>query len=254
VIALAVDVIEKTVAGAIRWLLRGRRGTSITRGEVLRQLYQIGNRSLLFVCVTLGFLGMVLVFQTCLQVNRITGDLSQVGAEFIKILVHEFGPSLTAMMLATRVGAGIAAEIGSMVVTEQIDALRMNGVDPVDYLIVPRFLASLVMTGVLTTIGVAAAIGMGALTAYYSFHLNPVVFLDPSHVRLGDLATGVMKCAAYGAAVPIVAGIAGLSARGGSEGVGTATTRAVISASFVVILLDFLLSGFALFTFQRGGL
>ncbi|MCU1282052.1 MAG: hypothetical protein JWM53_5598, partial [bacterium] len=177
-IALAADVVQKTFAGSLRWLARGRRGTSITRGEVLRQLYQIGNRSLLFVCVTLGFLGMVLVFQTCLQVNRITGDLSQVGAEFIKILVHEFGPSLTAMMLATRVGAGIAAEIGSMVVTEQIDALRMNGVDPVDYLIVPRFLASLVMTGVLTTIGVAAAIGMGALTAYYSFHLNPIVFLD----------------------------------------------------------------------------
>jgi phospholipid/cholesterol/gamma-HCH transport system permease protein len=109
------------------------------------------------------------------------------------------------------------------------------------------------MTGALTTIGVGAAILMGALTAYYSFHVNPVVFLDPSHVRLGDLATGVMKCAAYGAAVPIVAGICGLGARGGSEGVGTATTRAVISASFVVILLDFLLSGFALFTFQRGG-
>src|SRR6185503_8282780 len=143
-VALSVEVVEKTFLGALRWLLRGRRGASITRGEVLRQLYQIGNRSLLFVCVTLGFLGMVLVFQTCLQVNRITGDLSQVGAEFIKILVHEFGPSLTAMMLATRVGAGIAAEIGSMVVTEQVDALRMNGVDPVDYLIVPRFLASLV--------------------------------------------------------------------------------------------------------------
>ncbi|HEX9103476.1 MAG TPA: ABC transporter permease, partial [Polyangia bacterium] len=165
-IALSVEVLEKTIAGALRWVARGRRGTSITRGEVLRQLYQIGNRSLLFVCVTLGFLGMVLVFQTCLKVNRITGDLSQVGGEFLKILVHEFGPSLTAMMLATRVGAGIAAEIGSMVVTEQVDALRMNGVDPVDYLIVPRFLASLVMTGVLTTIGVGAAIIMGALTAY----------------------------------------------------------------------------------------
>jgi phospholipid/cholesterol/gamma-HCH transport system permease protein len=157
------------------------------------------------------------------------------------------------MMLATRVGAGIAAEIGSMVVTEQIDALRMNGVDPVDYLIVPRFLASLVMTGVLTTIGVGAAIIMGALTAYYSFHLNPIVFLDPSHVRIGDLLTAIMKCGAYGAAIPIVAGVCGLSARGGSEGVGVATTRAVISASFVVIVLDFFLSGFALFTFQRGG-
>src|SRR5207237_8824487 len=98
-----------------------------------KQLYQIGNRSLLFVAVTLGFIGMVLVFQTCLQINRVTGDLSQVGAEFVKILVHEFGPTLTAMMLATRVGAGIAAEVGSMVVTEQVDALRMCTVDPIDY-------------------------------------------------------------------------------------------------------------------------
>ena len=220
-------------------------------GEVLRQMYQIGNKSLLFVCVTLGFIGMVLVFQTCLQVNRITGDLSQVGAEFIKILVHEFGPSLTAMMLATRVGAGIAAEIGSMVVTEQVDALRMNNVDPIDYLIVPRFIASLVMTGVLTSIGVTVALVMGALTAWSSFHLNPVVFMDPSHVHWGDLGTGIVKCAAYGAAIPIVAGFCGLGARGGSEGVGAATTRAVITSSFVVIVLDFVISGIALFTVQR---
>jgi phospholipid/cholesterol/gamma-HCH transport system permease protein len=240
-------VLFGAVAGALRWL-----GGKRTRGEVLKQMFQIGNRSLLFVCVTLGFIGMVLVFQTCLQVNRITGDLSQVGAEFIKILVHEFGPSLTAMMLATRVGAGIAAEVGSMVVTEQIDALRMNGVEPIDYLIVPRFLASVVMTGVLATVGVAVALGMGALTAYYSFHLNPVVFIDPSHVRPADLVTGTVKCAFYGGAIPIVAGWCGLGARGGSEGVGTATTRAVIASSFVVILLDFVISGVALLTWQGG--
>ena len=235
-------VFTRTIAGAI--------AQRQPRGEVTRQMYQIGNKSLLFVCVTLGFIGMVLVFQTCLQVNRITGDLSQVGGEFIKILVHEFGPSLTAMMLATRVGAGIAAEIGSMVVTEQIDALRMNNVDPIDYLIVPRFLASIVMTGVLAAVGVAVALGLGAMTAYFSFHLNPVVFFDPSRVRYGDLVTGIVKCAAYGGAIPIVAGFCGLQARGGSEGVGQATTRAVISSSFAVIVLDFVLSGVALFTWQ----
>ncbi|HEY7958004.1 MAG TPA: ABC transporter permease [Polyangia bacterium] len=235
----------RTVAGA----LAGRQ----PRGAILEQMYQIGNKSLLFVCVTLGFLGMVLVFQTCLQVSRITGDLSQVGGEFIKLLVHEFGPSLTAMMLATRVGAGIAAETGSMVVTEQIDALRMNNVDPIDYLIVPRFVASVVMTGVLAVVGVAVAIGMGALTAYASFHLNPVVFLDPSRVRPGDLLTGLLKCVAYGCAIPVVAGFCGLGARGGSEGVGAATTRAVISSSFVVILIDFVISGIAMFTWQAGG-
>jgi phospholipid/cholesterol/gamma-HCH transport system permease protein len=244
-LALMRQVVLGTAAGAL-----ARRQP---RGEVLKQMYQIGNRSLLFVCVTLGFIGTALVFQTCLQVNRITGDLSQVGGEFIKILVHEFGPSLTAMMLATRVGAGIAAEIGSMVVTEQIDALRMNHVEPIDYLIVPRFFASVVMTGVLAAVGVAVALFMGALTAYSSFHLNPVLFFDVSRVHYGDLLTGVVKCAAYGAAIPVVAGFCGLAARGGSEGVGQATTRAVIWSSFVVIVLDFVISGVALFTWQGGG-
>jgi phospholipid/cholesterol/gamma-HCH transport system permease protein len=168
------------------------------------------------------------------------------------MLIHEFGPSLTAMMLATRVGAGIAAEIGSMVVTEQIDALEMNNIDPIDYLIVPRFTASVVMTGVLAAIGVTAALAMGALTAYSSFHLNPSVFFDVSHVHPGDLITGVVKCIAYGAAIPVVAGFCGLDARGGSEGVGNATTRAVISSSFAVILLDFIISGIALATWQSG--
>ena len=248
-IALAVlgrllHVMGLTLRGA----LRSRREP----GELVRQLYQVGNRSVLFIMVTLGFIGMVLVFQTCLQINRVTGDLSQVGAEFAKILVHEFGPSLTAMMLATRVGAGIAAEVGSMVVTEQVDALRMCGVEPVEYLIVPRFLACLLMTLVLSVIGTAVALGMGGLTAYQSFHVSPGVFFDLSRVRLGDVATGAIKCVAYGAAIPIISGFCGLEARGGSEGVGWATTRAVVSSSFAVIVLDFLISGVALFTLQAG--
>ena len=125
-------------------------------GEVARQMHQVGNKSLLFVAITLGFLGMVLVFQTCMQIGRITGDLSQVGAEFLKVAVHELGPTLTASMLATRVGAGIAAEVGSMQVTEQVDALRMCGVDPVSYLVVPRLLASIVMMPVLATLAWSA--------------------------------------------------------------------------------------------------
>jgi phospholipid/cholesterol/gamma-HCH transport system permease protein len=227
--------------------LRGRREP----GEVVAQMYQIGNKSLLFIAVTLGFIGMVLVFQTCLQLNRVTGDLSQVGAEFTKIMVHEFGPTLTAMMLATRVGAGIAAEIGSMVVTEQVDALRMSAVDPIEYLIVPRFLASLVMTAVLAVFGVVVALALGTLTAKLSFRVNPKLFLDASHVEWGDFVVGASKCLAYGAAIPVVSGYCGLSARGGSEGVGWATTRAVIGSSFTVIVLDFLLSGFG-YVFLQG--
>jgi phospholipid/cholesterol/gamma-HCH transport system permease protein len=214
------------------------------KGEVVKQMYQIGNRSLLFVGVTLGFIGMVMTYQTCLQINRVTGDLSQIGPEFIKILVHDLSPTLTAMMLATRVGAGIAAEVGSMKVTEQVDALRMSGVAPVDYLIVPRFLASIIMTVVLTVFGAVVAYVAGGLTAHASFGLNPEAYYDLSRVNFTHLGLGLSKSLAYGAAIPIISGFCGLRAKGSSEGVGWATTAAVLGSSLAVILIDFVISGF----------
>jgi len=155
-------------------------------------------------------------------------------------------------MLACRVGAGIAAEIGSMMVTEQVDALRMCGVEPVVYLIVPRFVASIVMTLVLYVFGLAVCVITGTLSAYYSFHVNPQVFVDFGRVGFGDVMTGLLKCAVYGAAIPVVSGYCGLSARGGSEGVGRATTSAVIGSAFACTVLDFVLSGLAYFTLQAG--
>jgi phospholipid/cholesterol/gamma-HCH transport system permease protein len=244
-----LEVARLTARGAARSLVPGR-GRGGLEGEALRQMFEVGNRSVLFVCVTLGFIGMVLVYQTCLQVNRVTGDLSQVGGEYLKLLIHEFGPTLTAMMLATRVGAGIAAEIGSMVVTEQVDALRMSGVEPVEYLVVPRFLAALAMQGVLTILGTGVAVLMGMATAYASFHVNPTIFLDPSKVQAGDLLIGFTKAMVYGASIPIVSGYCGLEAGGGSQGVGQATTRAVIASSFVIILEDFVISGVGFLTVQ----
>jgi phospholipid/cholesterol/gamma-HCH transport system permease protein len=119
----------------------------------------------------------------------------------------------------------------------------MSAVDPIEYLIVPRFVASLVMTGVLAVFGVVVAVALGALTAKLSFRVNPALFIDLSRVTFADLAVGVSKCISYGAAIPIVSGYCGLTARGGSEGVGWATTRAVIGSSFAVIVLDFILSG-----------
>ena len=119
-----------TIAGIVRFRRGARR-----KGDIARQMYAIGNRSLVFIIVTLGFIGMVMTYEACLQLQRVgIADYSQVGGQYIKLIVTDFGPTLTAMMLATRVGAGIAAEIGSMKVTEQVDALRMSGVLPIDYL------------------------------------------------------------------------------------------------------------------------
>jgi phospholipid/cholesterol/gamma-HCH transport system permease protein len=240
-------VFVSTLAGIIRGFTARKDRRGRPKGELVRQLHQVGNKSLLFIAVTLGFIGMVMTYEACNQLSRITGDYSQVGSQYIRLIVSDFGPTLTALMLATRVGAGIAAEIGSMKVTEQIDALRMSGVLPIDYLIVPRFIACVIMTLMLSVLGGLVMYGAGGLTAQYTFGVNPNIFFDLDLLRPRHLALGVIKALAYGAAIPVVAGFCGLRARGSSEGVGWATTAAVIGSSFAVIILDFVLSAAALF-------
>ncbi|MBK7582307.1 MAG: ABC transporter permease [Myxococcales bacterium] len=212
-------------------------------GAVARQMYEIGNKSLVFLCVVMGFIGMILVFQAGLQAKRVVPDLSLLGATFLELLVRDLAATLSALMLATRVGAGIAAEIGSMVVTEQVDALRMCAADPIDYLIVPRFKASIVMTTMLVVLAAAVAFSTGMWTGYAFFDINPRTFINMSLVDKGDLIIGLTKCFAYGTAIPVVSGYCGLSTFGGSEGVGWATTRAVVNSSLAVIILNFFISG-----------
>lgn len=228
-----------TLVRTLRAIAAGKR----ERGSVVAQLYEIGNRSTLFLCTVMGFIGMILVYQGGVQTLRIVPDLSRLGASFIELLIRDLAASICALMLATRVGAGMAAEIGSMVVTEQVDALRMCAADPIDYLIKPRFIASLVMTLILVVIAGTVAFLTGMWTAQVSFGINPRTFADTSLVDSGDVIVGASKCVAYGAAIPIVSGWCGLNAHGGSEGVGSATTRAVVGSSLAVIALDFLLSG-----------
>ncbi len=227
------------LARTLHWTLRGRPEP----GATLRYCYEIGNRSVFFLSVTMGFIGMILVFQSALQALRVVPDLTMLGATYLEILVRDLAASLGAMMLATRVGAGIAAEIGSMVVTEQVDALRMCGVDPVNYLIVPRFKASIIMTGVLIVWGGAVSFAAGAATAYFLFDVRLSTFANPVLLDRGDLIIGLAKCVAYGAAIPVVSGWCGLGTFGGSEGVGWATTRAVVNSSLAVIILNFFISG-----------
>jgi phospholipid/cholesterol/gamma-HCH transport system permease protein len=227
------------------YVARGRR----EKGAVVQQMHAIGNESLFFVSITMGFIGMILVYQSGLQARRIIPDFSMLGATYLELLVRDLAASLGALMLATRVGAGIAAEIGSMVVTEQIDALRMCAADPIDFLIVPRFLASLVMTTVLIVWAGAIAFATGAITANVAFDVPLRTFCNMSLIGWSDLATGLAKCVAYGGAIPIVSGYCGLSTFGGSEGVGWATTRAVVNSSLAIIILNAIISTGSLLLF-----
>src|SRR5262249_35596441 len=138
-------------------------------------------------------------------------EYSQLGGTYLELLVRDLAATLTALMLATRVGAGIAAELGSMVVTEQIDALRMCAADPIDFLVVPRFVAGLTTTVALVVWACAIAFGTGALTAHVAFDVPFATFFNASLIRWSDVATGVLKAVAYGAAIPVVSAHCGLS-------------------------------------------
>lgn len=233
------------LAQTLHYTFRGKR----EKGAVVQQLFEIGNRSLFFICTTMGFIGMILVYQAGLQAKRIVPDYQMLGATYLELLVRDFAASIGALMLATRVGAGIAAEIGSMVVTEQVDALRMCAADPIDFLIVPRFLASILMTTMLIILAGTVAFCAGAATGYFAFEIPIATFFNFRLVDAGDLITGLTKCVAYGAAIPIVSGYCGLSTFGGSEGVGWATTRAVVNSSLAIIILNFLISSAAFIVF-----
>lgn len=237
--------VYRLFARTLYYVVRGHRA----RGATVQQLYLVGNKSLFFMTTVMGFLGMITVFQAGLQLERVVPDTSQLGASFAELLVRNFGPDIGAMMLATRVGAGIAAEIGSMAVTEQLDALRMSAADPIDFLVVPRFLASLVMTAVLVIWGAAVAEGVGLLTGWFVFDIRPGTFFNLVMVDVGDVVVGLTKCVAYGAAIPLLSAHMGLGAYGGSEGVGRATTNAVVASSFAVIVLNAVISaaGFLVF-------
>jgi phospholipid/cholesterol/gamma-HCH transport system permease protein len=222
-----------------RLIVRGR----IPWRSVMEQGHVIGNGSIGFITVTLGFLGLISVYQAALQIQQIVPDFTMLGAAFLSMLLREFAPTITGLMIATRVGSGIAAELGSMTVTEQVDALRMCNADPIEYLIVPRTLACAVMMVMLTIYGTAIAYFCGMICADLAFGVNYRTFLNLQLATTDDVIIGVAKAFSYGVAIPIIAGQAGLSAKGGSEGVGWATTSAVVNTSFAVIVLDFILSG-----------
>jgi len=224
--------LKATIQGRFRWR------------AVMDQMQVVGMESLVFIMGAIGFLSMILVVQSGTQIERILPDFGLLGPSIIELLVKQFGPTVTALMIATKVGTGIAAEIGSMVVTEQVDALKMSNTDPIEHLVVPRFIACTVMLLVLTIFAVSVGILVSLLTAKIEFGVNPISFWDLQFVQSHDIIMAICKCISMGLVIPIIAAQAGFQARGGSEGVGWATTRAVVNASLAVIVLDFFWSAF----------
>lgn len=226
-------------AHAARALARGRRDWS----EWFRQAEQIGVRSLGVASITTVFTGMVLALQTAYSLPDI-GVKYYIGAVVSKSLVRELGPVLVALIVGGRVGAGMTAELGTMKVTEQIDALRSMAADPVAKLVVPKLVATVVMLPTLAVLGNVLGILGGLFIAVTqlnlsgSFYLNDVV----TALNFNDVVSCLGKSAVFAYFIALVGCYNGLHATGGADGVGRATTDTVVQASILILVSDFFLT------------
>lgn len=211
--------------------------------ELLRQMVRVGWDSIPVVFLTCLFTGMVLALQTGIALERFGAKL-YVGSVVGLSLVRELGPVLTALMVGGRVGAGITAEIGAMQVTEQVDAIRSMGADPVQKLVLPRVLATCIALPLLTILADVLGIFGGMVIAVNQFGLSADFYLSTitSTVTVEDMLSGVSKTVVFGWIIAMVGCHTALATTGGTVGVGRSTTRAVVLASITVLISDFFLT------------
>ena len=236
-----------TGLGRITLLARETIASALTfrfsRRDVLYQVYFIGIKSQSVVLVTGAFTGMVLAAQTYFQFHKVKMDTATLAVVSVS-MCSELGPVLTALMVSGRVGAAIAAELGTMRVTEQIDALRTLATHPVDYLVVPRLIASNIALPLLTVESMAIGIAASYVVGVGLLGIEPTYawwnMLKYSHNS--DVMIGMIKSVVYGGIIALIGCYKGLSCSVGAEGVGRATTEAVVYSSITILVCNFFLT------------
>ncbi len=210
---------------------------------ILQQLYDIGVASLPVVAITGFSTGLVLAAQSFYQLSD-KGLASVTGLMVAKAMMTELGPVLTAFMVTGRVGAAMCAELGTMRVSEQIDALQTMSVNPNRYLLAPRFISGILMMPLLTIFGIVMGIFGGYLIAVYFFGMAPNTYFDPipTHVTYFDFMTGIIKGFIFGILILTIACFKGLRTTGGAAGVGRATTSSVVITYCAILLINFFLT------------
>ncbi|MDH3230753.1 MAG: ABC transporter permease [Alphaproteobacteria bacterium] len=208
-----------------------------------RQLIDIGYYSLPVVGLTTLFSGMVLALQSYAGLDRAVAE-SVIPRIVVQSMTRELSPVLTGLMVAGRIGAAMAAEIGTMRVTEQIDALTTLSTNPHKYLIAPRLIAGLTMLPLLVLVGDTIGVFGGYLVSAYKLGFNPAIFLKFTweNVAALDVWSGVVKAACFGFIVALLGCYNGYHSRGGAQGVGAATTNAVVSASILILVSNYLIT------------
>ena len=211
--------------------------------DLIYQVYFIGVKSQSVVLITGGFTGMVMMTQTYFKFHDVKMDTATLAVVSVS-MCSELGPVLTGLMVAGRVGAAIAAELGTMRVTEQIDALRTLATHPVDYLVVPRLLALHIALPLLTAESITLGIGAGYLVGIYLLGIDPTYswYNMLRYTATSDVAVGLIKSVIFGGIVAMIGCYKGLCCGEGAEGVGRATTEAVVYSSITILISDFFLT------------
>jgi phospholipid/cholesterol/gamma-HCH transport system permease protein len=231
----------------IATMLRSLRDARIYLRRIPEQMYIIGNSSLPIVLVTATFSGMVTSVQAAYQITGYV-PLYVVGSAVGESMILELGPVITALVLAGRVGASIAAELGTMRVTEQIDALESLAINPVAFLVIPRVVAGMLMLPVLTVLADFVGIVGGWLISIATIDLTTTEFFKGFRLwfKIWDAVYGVIKSVFFGVGITLIGCYEGFHTSGGAEGVGRATTRAVVAACLIILVLDYVLAALLL--------
>jgi phospholipid/cholesterol/gamma-HCH transport system permease protein len=219
------------------------------RRGIFEQMVFTGVKSLIIVFFVALFTGIVIAMQSAYQLSKL-GATIYVAAMVSVSMARELGPVLTALVVAGRVGAAITAELGSMKVSEQIEALETLALNPVRFLVIPRFLALVIMLPCLTIFSDIVGIGGGFLVGVYNLGLNPYRYLDVSFDLMvwKDVWTGIIKSVTFAIIISMVGCYMGLNTRGGAEGVGKSTTVSVVTSFILIILFDCILTGLFYFS------
>jgi phospholipid/cholesterol/gamma-HCH transport system permease protein len=211
--------------------------------QIWRQILEIGYFSMPVVGLTAIFTGMVLALQSYAGFARFNAE-STISTVVVLSITRELGPVLAGLMVAGRIGAAIAAELGTMRVTEQVDALVTLSTNPFKYLIVPRIVAGIIVLPLLVLCADAIGVLGGYLVAVKKLHFNSAIYIDQTfrYLEARDVISGLIKAGVFGFVITLLGCYHGYSSRGGAQGVGQATTNAVVSASILILMLNYLLT------------
>ena len=212
--------------------------------ETLTQLYFVGNGSLIIVAFCVAFAAVVTILESSFHMKLVIQNDSMVPGFAAMLILRELGAVVSCLLLTSRVGAGFAAEVGSMTVTEQVDALRMLGIDPIRYIVVPRLVACVIGAAILTIIANLFCLFCAALVseAYLGFTFGLFKTAMMRFINFQDLIFATIKGATFGSVIPLISCFYGFRCKAGAEGVGIATTQSVVAGSISIIILDFILT------------